>query len=279
MRARDAVARTAARLTGETARLDAELLVAHLLGVDRGDLLLRRLDDEVADADVERLVGRRLAGEPIAYILGTREFWSLPFRVTPDTLIPRPDSETLIEAAIGDLPLDAEPRVLDLGTGSGCLLLAALHQWPRGWGLGIDRSEAAIAVAKDNARRLGLETRAGFAVGSWTDAIDAAFDLVLANPPYIAAEEPLPREVAGFEPATALYAGTDGLDDYRRIVPRLPGILSADGAAHLEIGERQADLVIEMVRAAGLQARLRHDLAGRPRCVSVRRSPTRRPRD
>lgn len=271
MRAREVIARAAARLPGETPRLDAELLIAHLLGVERNELLMRRLDDDLREGDAEALVARRQAGEPIAYIVGTREFWSLPFRVTPDVLIPRPDSETLIEAAIADLPDDACPHILDLGTGSGCLLLAALHQWPGGWGVGVDRSARAIAVAQDNARRLGLGARAAFMVGDWAGALAASFDLVLANPPYIAVDEPLPRDVADYEPASALYAGTDGLADYRRIVPLLPGILSATGVAHLEIGHSQADLLREMARAVGLESRLRRDLAGHPRCVSIRR--------
>ena len=270
MQAREAIARGAARLPGETARLDAELLIAHLLGVERNELILRRLEQEVDEVEAEALFARRARGEPVAHIVGEREFWSLPFRVTPDVLIPRPDSETLIEAAVTDLGSDAVPNVLDLGTGSGCLLLAALHQWPRAWGVGVDRSAAAIAVAQDNAQRLGLADRASFVVGNWTDALDARFDLVLANPPYIGTGEALPHEVAGFEPASALYAGADGLDDYRRIVPRLPGILSEKGAAHLEIGHTQADLVMQMARAAGMEARLRRDLAGLPRCVSIR---------
>ena len=183
MRAREAIARGAATLPGGTARLDAELLIAHLLGVERGELLLRHLDDEVDAPEADRLFARRAAGEPLSYIVGFREFWSLPFRVTPDVLIPRPDSETLIEAAMAALPADAAPRVLDLGTGSGCLLLAALHQWPRGWGMGVDRSERAAAVARDNAVRLGLADRASFVVGDWTAAIGGRFDLILANPP------------------------------------------------------------------------------------------------
>jgi release factor glutamine methyltransferase len=271
VRLREAIAQATAQLSGDSPRLDAELLAAHLLGVDRAELLLRRLDETIDGAAYGALIERRLAGEPIAYIVGEREFWSLPFRVTSDVLIPRPDSETLIEAAVADFAPDAAPRVLDLGTGSGCLLLAALHQWPGGWGVGVDRSEGAIRVAHDNARRLGLSERASFVVGDWTAALAARFDLVLANPPYISTDEALSPEVARHEPASALYAGADGLVDYRRIVPALPEILSDEGIAHLEIGHRQADFVLEMARDAGLESRLRRDLAGRPRCVSLRR--------
>ena len=268
MRAREAIAAAAERLPGDCPRLDAELLAAHLIGADRGELLLRRLDDDLDAAAYEALVARRRAGEPVAYILSHREFWSLDFRVTPDVLIPRPDSETLVEAALA--AAGPRPRVLDLGTGSGCLLLAVLHERPTGWGLGVDRSAAAAAVAKGNAERLGLAGRAAFVVGDWTAAIGGRFDLVLANPPYIGTNEPLDREVADFEPASALFAGADGLDDYRRIVPALTEILVPDGSAHLEIGYAQSDLVMEIAVAHGLVPELHRDLAGRPRCVSLR---------
>lgn len=268
MRAREAIAAAAARLPGDCPRLDAELLAAHLIGVDRGELLLRRLDEPVDAVAYDALVERRLGHEPVAYIVGHREFWSLDFRVTPDVLIPRPDSETLVEAALASA--GAAPRVLDLGTGSGCLLLAVLNERRDGWGVGIDRSAAAAAVAADNARRLGLGECASFVVGDWTTAIGGRFDLALANPPYIGTSEPLDREVAAFEPTSALHAGADGLDDYRRIIPALPEILAPGGSAHLEIGATQSDVVMAMGAAAGFVTELRRDLAGRPRCVSLR---------
>lgn len=267
VRVRVAIAEAAARLAGDTPRLDAELLMAHLLEVDRGTLLLRRLDEEIDAAAYDSLIDRRAHGEPVAYITGEREFWSLPYRVTPDVLIPRPDSETIVEAALERA--GPAPRVLDLGTGSGCLLLAVLSERPGGWGLGVDRSQAAAQVAAGNARRLGLADRAAFIVGDWDSAIDTRFDIVLSNPPYIGNDEPLPRDVAGFEPASALYAGPDGLDDYRRIVPRLPKLLSENGRAHLEIGSTQADLVVALGREAGLSAEVRFDLARRPRCITL----------
>jgi release factor glutamine methyltransferase len=268
MRARDAIAAAAARLPGECPRLDAEMLAAHLIGVDRGELLLRRLDDPIDPAAYEALVERRRGHEPVAYIVGHREFWSLDLRVTPDVLIPRPDSETVVDAAL--TAAGPRPRVLDLGTGSGCLLLAVLHERPGAWGVGIDRSPAAAAVAKGNAERLGLGQRAAFIVGDWTAAINGRFDLVLANPPYIGTGEPLDREVADFEPASALFAGADGLDDYRRIIPGLTGLMAPGGSAHLEIGHAQSNLVRTMAEAAGLVPELHRDLAGRPRCVSLR---------
>lgn len=231
-------------------------------------LLLRHLDDAIDAAAFAALVDRRMGDEPVAYILGHREFWSLDFRVTPDTLIPRPDSETLVEAALA--AAGPAPRVLDLGTGSGCLLLSVLHERPGGWGVGVDRSEAAARVARDNAARLGLAARAAFVVGDWTGAIGARFDLILANPPYVGTSETLDREVAGYEPRSALFAGPDGLDDYRRIIPALGALLTPAGSAHLEIGHAQADLVWEIAAAAGFTPALRRDLAGRPRCLSLR---------
>jgi len=268
MRAREAIAAAAARLPGECPRLDAELLAAHLIGVDRGDLLLRHLDDDIDARSFGLLVERRMADEPVAYILGHREFWSLDFRVTPDTLIPRPDSETLVEAALA--AAGPAPRVLDLGTGSGCLLLSVLHERPGGWGLGVDRSSGAVKVAAYNAERLGLEDRAAFIVGDWAGAIGGRFDLILANPPYVGTAERLDREVAGYEPGSALFAGVDGLDDYRRIIPGLRAILTPGGSAHLEIGHAQADFVSEIAVAEGFASVLHRDLAGRPRCVSLR---------
>lgn len=268
MRAREAIAGAAARLPGDTPRLDAVLLAAHLIGVERGELLLRRLDDAIDAAAYEALVARRLRGDAVAYILVHREFWSLEFRVSPDVLIPRPDSETLVEAALA--AAGEAPSVLDLGTGSGCLLLAVLHDRPRAWGVGVDRSEAAVRVARGNAQGLGLADRAAFLVGDWTSAIAGRFDLVLSNPPYVGTSEVLGREVADFEPGSALYAGDDGLDDYRRIIPALPEILSAGGSAHLEIGHAQSDLVMAIAFAHGMSPVLHRDLAGRPRCISLR---------
>jgi release factor glutamine methyltransferase len=265
---RAAITVAARQLAHDTARLDAELLMAHLLRVERSALLLKHLDDPLDMAVFDALIARRAAGEPVAYITGTREFWSLPFRVTPDVLIPRPDSETLVEAALERAPV--APRVLDLGTGSGALLLAVLFERPAGWGVGVDASEAAARVAKGNAEALGLDGCASFVAADWDTALNARFDVILANPPYIATGEALPHDVAGFEPHSALYAGDDGLDDYRRIVPRLPHLLSPAGAAHLEIGHTQSDVLTALANAAGLVATLRRDLAGKPRCLTCR---------
>jgi len=240
--------------------------MAHALGVPRNDLLLRHLDDSAPDS-FEPLLQRRLAHEPIAYITGRRAFWTIELTVGPGVLIPRPDSETLIEAAIGHFGDCAPGRILDLGTGPGTLLLAALDQWPEAHGLGIDASERALEYAEINAQDLGMEERARFKLGDWTEGLDGQFDLVLANPPYIGTAEPLPPEVREHEPAAALFAGADGLDDYRRIVPELPRLLAPGGAAVLEIGWTQADAVSALGREYGLTPAVHRDLGGRPRVV------------
>jgi release factor glutamine methyltransferase len=252
-------------VASDTARLDAELLMAHALGVSRADMLLRQrdLDPPLAFA---ALLDRRQAGEPVAHIVGTRDFWTIRLRVTPDVLIPRPDSETLIEAAVAYFGEGTPATILDLGTGSGALLLAALDQWPTARGLGIDASPAAIVVAQDNANRLGLATRAALRLGDWAAGIEGPFDLLLVNPPYIGTSEPLSGDVLR-DPPAALYAGADGLDDYRRIAPDLPRLIAPDGMAAIEIGHAQRASVTALLVAQGLSVTVRQDLAGRDRCL------------
>lgn len=267
----DVLNAAAARIGGETPRLDAEVLLAHHLGLSRGALLLK--SHEIVDTgDFDTLVSRRAAGEPVAHITGSREFWSLDLLVTPDVLIPRPDTETLVEVALRLLPRPPA-HILDLGTGSGALLLACLSQWPQATGIGIDASPAAVAVAQANARRTGLADRATLRCGNWGEGLAERFDLILSNPPYIAVDEPLSDEVRCHEPASALFAGADGLDDYRRILPQLPGLLAPDGLAVLEIGHRQGAAVLALASATGLFATLHPDLAGRDRCVALQRAP------
>ena len=265
---RQAIAAAAARVAAvsDTPRLDAELLMAHALAVSRDDLLLRHLDAS-APAGFAPLVARRLAHEPIAYITGTRAFWTIELAVGPGVLVPRADSETLIEAAVDHFAERPPVTILDLGTGPGTLLLAALDQWPEATGIGVDRSGRALAMARANADRLGIGGRARFAEGDWAAGVDARFDLVLANPPYIGTGEPLPREVRDHEPGEALFAGADGLDAYRAFIPDLPRLIAPGGVAILEIGRTQAQAVGALVAAAGLGWHLRCDLAGRPRAI------------
>ncbi len=251
-----------------TARLDAELLMAHALGVSRQDLLLKHLDD-AEPATFAALVERRLAHEPVAYITGTRAFWTIELAVGPGALVPRADSETLLEVAVAHFGARAPARILDLGTGPGTLLLAALDQWPSATGIGVDASEAALAYARRNADALGMADRAGFRLGNWVNGLDGRFDLILANPPYIGTAEPLPREVRDHEPGEALFAGADGLDDYRRIIPELPRLLARGGVAVIEIGSTQAEPVSSLVRKHGLSPTLTPDLTGLPRVVSA----------
>jgi len=267
--ARDVLKAAAAHIGGATPRLDAELLLAHHLGTTRDSLLLGGLHEPVPDArGFACLIERRAGGEPVAYITGTREFWSLRFRVTPDVLIPRADSETLIEAALASGRAPA--RVLDLGTGSGALLLAALSEHPAAFGIGVDRSSAAIAIARANAAQLGLATRATFVQGDWGAALSGPFELILCNPPYVAQGAADPH-VHAHEPNEALYAGAQGLNAYARIVPDLPSLLAVGGLAVLEIGWDQHEVVDRMAQEAGLVARLWRDLGGRPRALALTR--------
>jgi release factor glutamine methyltransferase len=268
-RAQQALAAAAMRLAeSETPRLDAELLMAYALGVTRSDLLLRHLDDAAPDI-FTALVERRLRHEPVAYITGTRAFWTIDLAVGPGVLIPRPDSETLIEAAIEHFAGRVPKMVLDLGTGPGTLLLAALAEWSDAKGLGIDASPVALDFARGNVERLAMTDRAELRAGNWAEGIDRRFDLILANPPYIATDEVLPPQVRDYEPPRALFAGTDGLDDYRIIAAQLPHLIAPSGVACIEIGSTQAEAVSALLREEGLSVALRRDLGGRDRCLVV----------
>lgn len=250
----------------DSPRLDAELLMAHALGVSREAMILRHLGDPVPVA-LESLLARRLAHEPVAYITGRRAFWTIELAVGPGVLIPRPDSETLIEAAIEYFGARAPARILDLGTGPGTLLLAALAEWPEAQGLGVDASEVALDYARRNAAALGMESRAAFRPGDWGQGLAARFDLILANPPYIGTREDLPEQVRRHEPGAALFAGPEGLDDYRRIIPDLRRLLAPGGAAVLEIGWTQAGPVSAIARNGGFAVTLYKDLGERPRAL------------
>jgi release factor glutamine methyltransferase len=265
---REVLTAAAARLAGvsETPRLDAELLVAHALDMSRETMLLSGLDRETPWA-FEALLDRRLAHEPVAYITGRRAFWTIELEVGPGVLIPRPDSETLIEAALARFGEKGPATILDLGTGPGTLLLAALDQWSEATGLGLDRSEVALGFARRNAGRLGLAGRARFCAGEWEAGVEGRFDLILCNPPYVETAATLPPQVASWEPKEALFAGADGLDDYRRLAPLLPIWLAPGGIACVEIGAGQEAAVRALFVAQGFTISSRSDLNGVARCL------------
>lgn len=265
---RDAATRLAP--ASDTARLDAEVLMAHALGCSRSDLLLRHMLS-AAPESFAPLVERRMAHEPVAYIVGAQEFYGLELAVSSAVLIPRGDSETLIEAARESLDESPPRRILDLGTGSGALLLAALSIWPEAEGIGIDRSPDALAVATANGRRHALSARflrRDWTQAGWEDGL-GTFDLVLANPPYVEDAADLAPSVRAHEPAGALFAGPDGLDDYRLLIPQLAGLLVPAGIAMVEIGWTQDAAVMALAEASGMTAKLHRDLAGRPRAVEM----------
>lgn len=273
MTAREALRRGAERLAAAgipNPRLEVRLLLSHAAGLTP-EALLRDLDQSVDAAPLDACLDRRAAREPLALILGRQEFWSLSFAVSPATLIPRADSETVVDAALAARPDRAAPlRVLDLGTGTGCLLLAVLHERPAAWGLGVDLSPEAARLAARNAGALGLAHRAAFACGDWDAPLQGRFDLVLSNPPYVetAAIAGLMPEVARHEPTRALDGGADGLAAYRRILGRLPALLAPGGVAVLELGEGQAGAVGTLAANAGLlRQTLRPDLAGTARAL------------
>ncbi|MDQ8756698.1 peptide chain release factor N(5)-glutamine methyltransferase [Sphingosinicella sp. LHD-64] len=268
MTVQDALRDAARRLesVSATPRLDAELLMAHALGVAREVLLLAHTRAE-APAGFGPLLERRLAHEPVAYILGRRAFWTIELEVGPGVLVPRPDSETLIAAAIDHFGTGRPATILDLGTGPGTLLLAALDQWPDARGLGIDRSETALAYARRNAERLGLADRADLHLGDWGEGIDGPFDLILCNPPYIESAAPLPAGVADWEPPEALYAGPDGLDDYRRLAPEIARLLAPGGVACVEIGAGQEAAVTAIFGYRRFTVSSLGDLNGVIRCL------------
>ncbi len=248
----------------ENAAADARILMCAALGCDRAALLARRgeaLAPHAADA-FAALVARRAAREPVSRIIGRREFWSLDFVLGPTTLDPRPDSETLVEAALAHAP--EAPRILDLGTGTGCLLLALLTERPAAEGVGVDRDPAAAAIARANAGRLGLAGRAHFLCADWSHALRGPFHLVVSNPPYIPEPDSvaLDPEVRLFDPPLALFGGRDGLDAYRAILRDLDRVLAPGGIVAFEHGRGQGDDVTYLLREAGL------DIIATPRDLS-----------
>ena len=267
------IARALSRATNQigrisdTPRLDAELLMAEALHIDRDKLILAPPDRAIPKR-FWTMVKRRTKGEPIAYITGRRAFWNIDLHVGPGVLVPRPDSEVLIASAIEHFDGTEGPaRILDLGTGPGTLLLAAIDIWPRATGVGTDLSRQAMSYAAANARRLGFEKRVKLKIGDWAQGIEESFDLILCNPPYVAEGAQLGPGVREYEPDEALFAGESGLDAYRALAPQLPRLLNTGGLAAVEIGPDQASAVTALLERDGLRATVANDLADRPRAI------------
>lgn len=261
----------------DTAQLDARLLAAKAFGCAPADVLWHE-GDRMSSQATKRLSGylaRRIGGEPMAYILGQRSFWKNEFTVTRDTLIPRPDSETLISAVLERITDRTAPyRFLDLGTGSGCLLLSLLREYPAATGIGVDISAAAVSVAIKNEQRLNLQDRAGFLVSNWFSKVDGTFDIVVANPPYIVDKhiDDLEPDIRDFEPRRALAGGGDGLTSYRDIAVSLPDCLKRDALVAIEVGAGQSGDVCEIFGAKGFRIDgVFQDLGRRDRCILMRR--------
>jgi release factor glutamine methyltransferase len=280
---RRVAARLAAAFTADgrqgTAALDARLLVAHAL--DRDPAMLPLDDDkpanECAEAEAMTYADRRIAGEPVARIVGHKEFWGLDLALSAETLVPRPDTETVVEAALAGIDRQQGRRspvsILDLGTGSGAILLALLSELPEASGVGVDLAEGAARTARRNAERLGFDDRARFVTASWADAIDGRFDIVVANPPYVETTtiDRLALEVRRHDPHLALDGGTDGLDGYREIIGHLDRLIGPQGSALLEIGAGQARQVAALGEAGGWIVALACDLAGIQRVAILER--------
>lgn len=266
----------AARLsTSPTASLDARVLAKSAFGFDDAQLIARGSEEPDARgaARFAAMIERRTHDEPVAHITGRREFWSLDLEVEPGILVPRADSETLVEAIVRRRPAKEPLKILDLGCGSGALLCALMSAFPNAAGLGVDLKPAAVALTSRNLRRLGFGGRADAQIGDWFAAIDRRFDVVVANPPYIPSgdRDTLPREVRDFEDADALFAGADGHGAHRRIFADAPARLAADGLLAVEFGEGQATAINELARKAlpGGTLSVENDLSGRPRALVI----------
>ncbi|XUU61706.1 peptide chain release factor N(5)-glutamine methyltransferase [Erythrobacter sp. HA6-11] len=269
----EAIRQAADRLadTSDTARLDAELLMAHALGTDRSSMLLRSMADPVPQS-FAALAERRARHEPVAYITGQADFFGRDFLVAPGVLIPRPDSETVVAAALEVAPQTG--RVLDLGTGSGALLLTLLAERKGLEGVGVDASFDAVQIAAENAARLGVQARARIVKADWNEAGWAddlgRFDCIIANPPYVEDSAELAPDVRDFEPSAALFAGPDGLDDYALLIPQLSELTMPNAMIILEIGYNQAESVSKIAAKSGFSTEIRTDLAGRDRALILR---------
>ncbi|MFL5206762.1 MAG: peptide chain release factor N(5)-glutamine methyltransferase [Microvirga sp.] len=270
--------RTLSEAGFETAALDARLLLLAALGISATDLITRP-DTRLSPDEAETLAAfthRRLGHEPVARIVGVREFWGLPFRLSPETLVPRPDTETVVETALDLLPDRQAPlRIVDFGTGSGCILVALLHELPRATGLGVDLSFGALVTARTNAADNRVGSRCHFALSRWADAVSGPFDLIVSNPPYIASGviPTLDEEVREHDPTLALDGGPDGLEPYRILLSEAGRLLAPQGLLVVEIGYDQAEDLVSLARIYGLEIlRVAHDLSDNPRCIAMRRS-------
>lgn len=266
----------------DEAELDARILLGAALGLDLTGLITQaaRLLTEAEASRLAQYARRRIAGEPVARILGTREFWGLPFRLSEATLVPRPDTETVVELALEifrERKTSHPPRIADIGTGSGAILLALLHEIPGAFGVGTDLSLTALKTARDNAAALGLADRASFVACSYAAALRGPFDLIVSNPPYIPSAE-IPKlsiEVREHDPHLALDGGNDGYDAYRALIPQAAERLAPGGALIVEAGQGQARNIETLMTAAALVVDRppKADLAGIPRAVSARKMP------
>lgn len=262
----------------ETPELDARLLVQGLFEISHEELLLKYNDkvSKLEEASLRKALARRLDHEPVSRIMGMRSFWNDDFKVTPDTLDPRPDSEALIEAVLHWVPegKKKKQRIFDLGTGTGCLLLSLLGEWPTSVGIGVDISQGALRCAAANSRRLKLQKRSGFVHSDWSAfRPNTLADIVISNPPYIAERDRLilSPEVLNYDPPEALFAGQDGLDAYRTLADNMAYFLKPAGLAFYEIGHNQAKEVKDILCAHGQTVlETRQDLAGRDRVVVAR---------
>jgi release factor glutamine methyltransferase len=267
----------------DSAELDARILVGAVLGLDLTSVIAQARRSLTVDESrrLEVFAERRAAGEPVARILGFKEFWGLPLQLSAETLVPRPDTETVVELALemwrGRHPLNQWMRIADIGTGSGAILLALLSEMPEAEGVGTDISLAALRTAKANAARLGFAERAAFIACNYTAALSGPFDLMVSNPPYIRSAEiaGLAREVRNFDPLAALNGGADGLDAYRAIIPAAAGLLGPAGALIVEAGLGQSGQIQGLMTASGLtlERNPKADLAGVPRAVAGRKAP------
>jgi len=259
----------------ESPALDSRLLLSHLLKIPVEKIIVGdfSLNPEQQN-EYQKLIARRKNGEPVAYIIGKKEFYGREFKVTQDTLIPRPDSETIINAALEYFPRDSGIKILDLGVGTGCLLLTLLKEFPHSSGFGVDISAAALIVAEENSMNLGLGDRAEFVSGCWGEGLNEKFGLIVSNPPYIRKSDfaNLAPEVKNFEPHIALNGGEDGVFCYRELLPQMARMLEDDGIALIEIGKNQKPDLLEVININSLSLVATHkDLAGIERCLVLKK--------